>query len=305
MERLLKEQLPKEQDQRGKVAVEERACEEQKEKVKEMTGPEQPVRDQNNAPTTAKRYPSGPCTLSKDLPMLTSVAVSSMAALSSPLNGIVYSSTPIASQNSASQMPTIVDPPLYQQQHVNTVVNPVHTVPVQLSAEPPHIVSSHHAYEATAGTHTAGQSFSGGHQVQSTAVVSQQLSPVSDQLKLDSSVVLKRVSIPKFAGNKKHYKAWKAAFNSCVDRARATPEYKLLRLCECLQGEALKVIENLGHSAAAYKAAKSRLERKYSGKHRALTLRLEELEAFKQVREGSEKDLEKIINLPSCWIHWL
>ena len=62
----------------------------------------------------------------------------------------------------------------------------------------------------------------------SSPVVSQQLSPASDQVNLDSSVVLKRVSTPKFAGNKKHYEAW-----------------KLLRLRECLQGEALKVVENL------------------------------------------------------------
>ena len=66
---------------------------------------------------------------------------------------------------------------------------------------------------------------------------------------------------------------------------------------ECLQGEGLKVIENLGHSAAAYEAAKCRLERKYGGKRRALTLRLEELEAFKQIREGNEKDLEKFAEL--------
>ena len=71
----------------------------------------------------------------------------------------------------------------------------------------------------------------------------------------------------------------------------------MLRLRECLQGEALKVIENLGHSAAAYEAAKSRLERKYGGKRRALTLRLEELDAFKPVREDNEKDLERFSEL--------
>ena len=58
-----------------------------------------------------------------------------------------------------------------------------------------------------------------------------------------------------------------------------------------------RVIENLGHSAAAYEAAKSRLERKYGGKQRALTLRLEELNAFKLVREGNERDLEKFSEL--------
>ena len=71
----------------------------------------------------------------------------------------------------------------------------------------------------------------------------------------------------------------------------------MLRLHECLQGKALKVIENLGHSAAAYEAAKARLERKCGGKRRALTLRLEELDAFKQIREGNEKDLEHFAEL--------
>ena len=56
------------------------------------------------------------------------------------------------------------------------------------------------------------------------------------------------------------------------------PEYKLLRLHECLQCEALKVIENLEHSAAAYEAAKARFERNYGGKRRALTLGLEEVD---------------------------
>ena len=46
-----------------------------------------------------------------------------------------------------------------------------------------------------------------------------------------------------------------------------------------------------------YEAAKSRLERKYGGKRRALTLRLEELNAFKPVREGNERDLEKFSEL--------
>lgn len=57
-----------------------------------------------------------------------------------------------------------------------------------------------------------------------------------------------------------------------------SPEYKLLRLHECLQGEELKVIENLEHSAAAYEAAKAQFKRKYGGKRRALTLRLEEVD---------------------------
>ena len=95
----------------------------------------------------------------------------------------------------------------------------------------------------------------------------------------------------------KSIEAWKATFYSCVDQASATPKYKLLRLRECLQGEAPKVIENLGHSTAAYEAAKSRIEGKNGGKRRALTLCLEKLQAFKQIREGNEKDLKKFAEL--------
>jgi len=115
---------------------------------------------------------------------------------------------------------------------------------------------------------------------------SQQLSSsTSDQISTDSAL-LKRVTIPKFFGQKKIYETWTAAFYSCVDRTNASPEYKLLRLHECLQGEALKVIEHLGHSVAVYEAAKSRLEHKYGGKRRALTLRLEELDALKANKRG-------------------
>ena len=74
---------------------------------------------------------------------------------------------------------------------------------------------------------------------------------------------LKRVSIPTFNGNKINYESWKAAFLACIDSAPASPEYKLLQLRQYLTGDALKSIENLGHSAAAYESAKSRLERKF------------------------------------------
>ena len=60
------------------------------------------------------------------------------------------------------------------------------------------------------------------------------------------------------------------------------PEYKLLRLRECLKGEALKIIENLEHSAAAFNTPKSHLEKKYGGQRRALKHQLEELGTFKR-----------------------
>ena len=66
---------------------------------------------------------------------------------------------------------------------------------------------------------------------------------------------LKRIQLPNFTGDKRSYRNWKAAFMACVDTAPAIGEYKLLQLRQCLSGEALKVIENLGNSATAYESA--------------------------------------------------
>ena len=64
-----------------------------------------------------------------------------------------------------------------------------------------------------------------------------------------------------------------------------------------LSGEALQAIENLGHSANAYVAAKDRLERKYGGRRRQIAIYLEELDQFPQVRLGSARDLERFADL--------
>ena len=89
---------------------------------------------------------------------------------------------------------------------------------------------------------------------------------------------LKCVSIPVFYGDKRLYEGWRTAFMTCVDKAPATPEYKLLQLHQYLSGDGLKVVEPLGHSASAYETAKERLERKFGGKRRLIPLHLEELE---------------------------
>ena len=108
---------------------------------------------------------------------------------------------------------------------------------------------------------------------------------------------LKRVQIPVFSGEKRQYQSLKAAFLACINSAPATGEYKLLQLCQYLTGDALKVIENLGHSANAYEAAKERLDRKYRGKCRQIAIYLEDLENFRQIRPGSARDLENFADL--------
>lgn len=231
-----------------------------------------------------------------------STAVGEMSGLS-PLSmgGVVYSSTPfyprcsvpstsmpgLVAQHLQTQQPTPVLPVVLVGNFVNrSDYLPFTAVTAFSPSTMPYVPSA-----------TQQLPISGGQAHLMPTGNSQQLSSsISDQISTDSAL-LKRVTIPKFFGQKKNYETWKAAFYSCVDRTKASPEYKLLRLRECLQGEALKVIEHLGHSAAAYEAAKSRLERKYGEKCRALTLCLVELDAFKLIREDNEKDLERFSEL--------
>ena len=108
---------------------------------------------------------------------------------------------------------------------------------------------------------------------------------------------LKRESIPIFDGNKKNYNNWKAAFMTFSDKTPATVEYKLLQLRQYLSGEALKAIENLGYSAAAYQFAKERLEKKFGGQQRQMAIYLEELENLRPVRFGNSSDLEQFADV--------
>ena len=118
-----------------------------------------------------------------------------------------------------------------------------------------------------------------------------------EDLGMDLLKQLKRVPIPVFYGDKRHYASWKAAFYSCVDAANVTPEYKLLQLRSYLRGEALKSIELFGHSAEAYEASKRQLERKFGGERRQMAIRMEELDQFKPIRPGHPKEVEKLADL--------
>ena len=93
----------------------------------------------------------------------------------------------------------------------------------------------------------------------------------------------KRDSIPVFCGDKRKYNSWKTAFMTCVDQVPATPEHKLLHLRSYLKRDALKVVENLGHSEVAYEATKKRLERKYGRKGTQIAINIEEINQFKPI----------------------
>ena len=59
----------------------------------------------------------------------------------------------------------------------------------------------------------------------------------------------------------------------------------------------MKVVEGLGHSAAAYEIAKERLDRKFGGRRCQLAIYLEKLENIKSIRNGNAKDLENFADV--------
>ena len=71
----------------------------------------------------------------------------------------------------------------------------------------------------------------------------------------------------------------------------------MLQLRQCLAEEALKTIGNLGNSATAYHTAKERLERKFCGHHRQITLYLEEVDNFRPVCPSNYNEIEKFADL--------
>lgn len=81
---------------------------------------------------------------------------------------------------------------------------------------------------------------------------------------------------------------------ACLDMAPARLDYKFLQLRQYVSGEASKVVEPLGYSAAAFETAKERLEWKFGGKRRQTALHLEELENFKPLRPGNARHLERL-----------
>ena len=70
-----------------------------------------------------------------------------------------------------------------------------------------------------------------------------------------------------------------------------------MQLRQSLAGEALRTIENLGHSATAYHAAKERLERKFDGHRRQIALCLEEVDNFRPICPGNYKEMEKFTDV--------
>ena len=87
----------------------------------------------------------------------------------------------------------------------------------------------------------------------------------------------------------------------------------MLQLKQYLGGGALQFVAKLGYTAAAYAAAKQRLEKKYGGARRQVEGYLKDLAQFADLRSSKARELEKfadllevaIINLQDAGHTWL
>eukprot|EP00117_Sycon_ciliatum_P016997 scpid5959/ scgid16188/ len=156
---------------------------------------------------------------------------------------------------------------------------------------PPQVASSHQAMGIGAFSALPGAGVSASHQ----RAVSQP--PPVKQPSDEIFKQLKAIQIPVFGGDKQAYASWKAAFMACVGSSSARADLKLLHLRQYLSGDALASIESLGYTPSAYEAAMRRLDRKFGGDQRQLSLQYEQVEACPIIRSGRAGDLQKFADL--------
>ena len=107
------------------------------------------------------------------------------------------------------------------------------------------------------------------------------------------------------------YLTWWAAFSSCVDETSLSPQFKMLPLESCLEGEAAETVRGLGYSLEAYEAAKARMNRKYGGNWRQVQAHIDELRKLKQNSDLEGETLYAIVlekipqSLLSQYYRWI
>lgn len=82
-----------------------------------------------------------------------------------------------------------------------------------------------------------------------------------------------------------------------MDETNLSPQFKMLRLESCLEGEAAETVKGLGYSEHAYEAAKARLNRKYGGNRRQVQAHFDELRKMRPINADNPRELEKFADI--------
>jgi len=113
---------------------------------------------------------------------------------------------------------------------------------------------------------------------------------------------MERLTIPVFGGKVSEYRAWRAAFNACIDNAMGNKAEKCLHLHKYLAGDALRMIEALGYSDDGYDEALKLLDERYGGEFRTYQAMLSDVRNFKSIEEDNLRALEEFINMVSVLV---
>jgi hypothetical protein len=109
---------------------------------------------------------------------------------------------------------------------------------------------------------------------------------------------LPKIHLEKFGGEMAEYRAWRAAFNTAIDRTTMTEEEKMLRLRGVLTGKAKALINDLqAYTPEQYQEALRRLEREYGGDKREGSRLLEKLFKFSVIRDDDKDKVKKLKDL--------
>ena len=113
----------------------------------------------------------------------------------------------------------------------------------------------------------------------------------------DRSRFLRPLKVPSFNGDKQKFEDFGAPFKSLVDESAKPANLKLARLRQCLTGNALEAIRDLGVSTPEYEEAKEILITKYGGARRLLRAYMHQLEQMPLIRSNDFNALEKFADL--------
>jgi hypothetical protein len=109
---------------------------------------------------------------------------------------------------------------------------------------------------------------------------------------------LEKIHLEKFSGDLGEYRAWKAAFNTTVDKTSMPAEEKMLRLRAALTGKPKALINDLqAFTHEQYQEALRRIEREYGTEKREGARLLESIHKFSAIRSDDKDKIRKLKEL--------
>ncbi len=119
--------------------------------------------------------------------------------------------------------------------------------------------------------------------------------PPAEDSHLNTMLKIAPQALPKFAGDRRSYLAWRNTFIPCVHLTNIDVRYKAMLLRSSLQPNSARMrefIDSITGDGPGYRYAVTELENRYGGQEAVLMARQDALLALPQVKEGDYRTLE-------------